>query len=68
MADKTIAQELMDAVRRADAAFAAAQAQAGSDFQRTYEFARIIGTLQGAMKIAVIHGGYDPAALTGGTN
>jgi hypothetical protein len=64
MADKTIAQELMDAVRRADAAFAAAQA--GTD--PAFAYARIIGMLQGAMKMAVINGGHNPADLAGGAN
>jgi hypothetical protein len=64
MPNKTIAQKLMDAVRQADAAFAAAQT--GDPAQRAFQFAHIIGCLQGSMKMAVIEGGYDPSALIGG--
>lgn len=62
-----IINKLIAAHRSADADFAAAQKGFKSDTMRSFEFARIIGKLQGEISIAVIDLGFrgriklDPA-------
>ena len=64
MKNELIINELVSAYRKAERDFAAAQADGSTD--RAFAFARIIGSLEGAITGAAFHLGFSGSMRDGG--